>query len=165
MGIECRGKDSIPNQGELNTAIVRQAIEPGSGPELFESVELPQRPPNMCAGCPHRGIFFNLSRMKVFVSGDIGCYTLGFLPPLSAMDSCVCMGASVPIAHGMVKALGEEGYNQVVSVIGDSTFIHSGITGLINTVYNNSAATLIILDNSITAMTGQQQNPCVGPWG
>ncbi len=84
---------------------------------------------------------------------------LGFLPPLSAMDSCVCMGASVPIAHGMAKALGEDGYNQVVSVIGDSTFVHSGITGLINTVYNNSASTLIILDNRITAMTGQQQNP------
>ena len=162
MGIECRGKDCIPNQGELNTAIVRQAIEPDSGPELFEPVELPQRPPNMCAGCPHRGIFFNLSRMKVFVSGDIGCYTLGFLPPLSAMDSCVCMGASVPIAHGMAKALGDDGYNQVVSVIGDSTFIHSGITGLINTVYNNSASTLIILDNRITAMTGQQHNPTTG---
>lgn len=162
MGIQCHGKDCIPNQGELNTAIVRQAIDPGSGPELFAPVELPNRPPNMCAGCPHRGIFYNLSRMKVFVSGDIGCYTLGFLPPLSAMDSCVCMGASVSIAHGMAKALGEDGYNQVVSVIGDSTFIHSGITGLINTVYNNSASTLIILDNRITAMTGQQQNPASG---
>jgi indolepyruvate ferredoxin oxidoreductase alpha subunit len=162
MGIACRGKDCIPNQGELNTAIVREAIEPGSGQALFEPVELPNRPPNMCAGCPHRGIFYNLSRMKVFVSGDIGCYTLGFLPPLSAMDSCVCMGASIPIAHGMAKALGEDGYNKVVSVIGDSTFIHSGITGLINTVYNNSASTLIILDNRITAMTGQQQNPASG---
>ncbi len=162
MGIDCRGKDRVPNQGELNTAIVRQAISPGAGPELFAPVELPPRPPNMCAGCPHRGIFFNLSRMKVFVSGDIGCYTLGFLPPLSAMDSCVCMGASVPIAHGMAKALGEEGYNKIVSVIGDSTFIHSGITGLINTVYNNSAATLIILDNRITGMTGQQHNPASG---
>ena len=100
--------------------------------------------------------------MKVFVSGDIGCYTLGFLPPLSAMDSCVCMGASVPIAHGMAKALGEEAHNKIVSVIGDSTFIHSGITGLINTVYNNSASTLIILDNRITAMTGQQHNPASG---
>ena len=162
MGIVCHGKDVIPNQGELNTAIVRRAIVPGSGPELFTAVELPNRPPNMCAGCPHRGIFYNLSRMKVFVSGDIGCYTLGFLPPLSAMDSCVCMGASVSIAHGMAKALGEDGYNKVVSVIGDSTFIHSGITGLINTVYNNSASTLIILDNRITAMTGQQHNAASG---
>lgn len=162
MGIDCKGKDLIPNQGELNTAIVREAIEPGSGQQLFEPVELPNRPPNMCAGCPHRGIFYNLSRMKVFVSGDIGCYTLGFLPPLSAMDACVCMGASVSMAHGMAKAIGDEGYNKVVSVIGDSTFIHSGVTGLINTVYNDSASTLIILDNRITAMTGQQQNPTSG---
>ncbi len=162
MGIECRGKDLIPNQGELNTAILRESIEPDSGKELFAPPELPMRPPNMCAGCPHRGIFFNLSRMKVFVSGDIGCYTLGFLPPLSAMDTTVCMGASVPIAHGMAKALGDDAHDKVVSVIGDSTFIHSGITGLINTVYNNSASTLIILDNRITAMTGQQQNPLSG---
>ncbi len=162
MGIACHGKDVIPNQGELNTAIVRKAIDPGSVPPLFEPIEMPNRPPNMCAGCPHRGIFFNLSRMKVFVSGDIGCYTLGFLPPLSAMDSCVCMGASVPIAHGMVKALGEGSHNKIVSVIGDSTFIHSGITGLINTVYNDSASTLVILDNRITAMTGQQHNPVTG---
>jgi len=162
MGIDCNGKNVIPNQGELNTAIVRKSITPESMPELFEPVDLPPRPPNMCAGCPHRGIFFNLSRMKVFVSGDIGCYTLGFLPPLSAMDACVCMGASIPMAHGMEKALGEGGHNKVVSVIGDSTFIHSGITGLINTVYNESASTLIILDNRITAMTGQQHNPASG---
>ncbi len=162
MGIDCNGKNVIPNQGELNTAIVRKSIDPESIPELFDPVDLPPRPPNMCAGCPHRGIFFNLSRMKVFVSGDIGCYTLGFLPPLSAMDACVCMGASIPMAHGMEKALGEGGHNKVVSVIGDSTFIHSGITGLINTVYNESASTLIILDNRITAMTGQQHNPASG---
>jgi indolepyruvate ferredoxin oxidoreductase alpha subunit len=116
----------------------------------------------MCAGCPHRGIFYNLSRMKLFVSGDIGCYTLGFLPPLSAMDSCVCMGASVGIAHGMAKALGTEAKGKVVSVIGDSTFIHSGLSGLINTVYNGSGSLLIILDNRITAMTGQQNNPASG---
>ncbi len=162
MGIACKGKELIPNQGELNTAIVRNALDPDAEMELFEMPELPMRPPNMCAGCPHRGIFFNLSRMKLFVSGDIGCYTLGFLPPLSAMDSTVCMGAAVPIAHGMAKALGEGAHDKVVSVIGDSTFIHSGITGLINTVYNNSASTLIILDNRITAMTGQQHNPTSG---
>ncbi len=162
MGIDCRGKECIPNQGELNTSIVRNSIDPDSKAELFEEVALPMRPPNMCAGCPHRGIFFNLSRMKVFVSGDIGCYTLGFLPPLSAMDSCVCMGASVSIAHGIAKAVGEDAHDKVVSVIGDSTFIHSGITGLINSVYNESASTLIILDNRITAMTGQQQNPASG---
>ncbi|PHR30267.1 MAG: indolepyruvate ferredoxin oxidoreductase subunit alpha [Desulfotalea sp.] len=162
MGIDCHGKDLIPNQGELNTAIVRQAIDPSSKVDLFAPVALPNRPPNMCAGCPHRGIFFNLSRMKVFVSGDIGCYTLGFLPPLSAMDSCVCMGGSISIAHGMAKALGDGGHDKIVSVIGDSTFIHSGVTGLINTVYNQSASTLIILDNRITAMTGQQQNATSG---
>ncbi len=162
MGIACHGKDLIPNQGELNTTIVRSAIDPSTSAKLFPAVDLPPRPPNMCPGCPHRGIFYNLSKMKVFVSGDIGCYTLGFLPPLSAMDTTVCMGASVPIAHGMAKALGEGAHDKIVAVIGDSTFIHSGITGLINTVYNDSASTLIILDNSITAMTGQQQNPASG---
>lgn len=162
MGIECIGKEVIPNRGELNTDIVRRAIQPDSSKELFVPPELPNRPPNMCAGCPHRGIFFNLSRMKVFVSGDIGCYTLGFLPPLSAMDACVCMGASVGMAHGMQKALGEDAHDKVVSVIGDSTFTHTGINGLINSVYNDSASTLIILDNRITAMTGQQPNPSSG---
>jgi indolepyruvate ferredoxin oxidoreductase alpha subunit len=163
LGIDCIGKDKIPAIGELNTAIVRNSIDPDRKPtDLFEPVELPPRPPNMCPGCPHRGIFFTLSRMKVFVSGDIGCYTLGFLPPLSALDSTVCMGASIPMAHGMVKALGEGAHDKVVSVIGDSTFVHSGITGLINSVYNGSAATLIILDNRITAMTGQQPNPASG---
>lgn len=162
MGIACKGKEIIPSQGELNTAIVKKSVEPDSAEELFAAPELPMRPPNMCPGCPHRGIFFTLSRLNIFVSGDIGCYTLGFLPPLSAMDSTVCMGAAVPIAHGMAKALGEGAHDKVVSVIGDSTFIHSGITGLINTVYNNSSSTLIILDNRITAMTGQQHNPTSG---
>ncbi|MBU1986837.1 MAG: indolepyruvate ferredoxin oxidoreductase subunit alpha [Proteobacteria bacterium] len=162
MGIACHGKDLIPSQGELNTAIVRKSIDLASVTELFAPVALPMRPPNMCAGCPHRGIFYNLSRMKVFVSGDIGCYTLGFLPPLSAMDSCVCMGASVGIAHGMAKALGDDAKGKVVSVIGDSTFIHTGLSGLINTVYNGSSSLLIILDNRITAMTGQQNNPASG---
>jgi len=162
MGISCHGKDLIPSQGELNTAIVRAAIEGKEKEDLFDPVPLPMRPPNMCAGCPHRGVFFNLSKLNVFVSGDIGCYTLGFLPPLSSMDSCVCMGASITVAHGMVKALGKESHNKVISVIGDSTFMHSGLTGLVNTVYNDSAATTIILDNRITAMTGQQQNPASG---
>ena len=162
-GIACIGKDLVPAIGELNTSIVRDSIDPSQKKQgLFEPVELPMRPPNMCAGCPHRGIFFTLSRMKLFVSGDIGCYTLGFLPPLNAMDATVCMGASIPMAHGMVKALGEGSHNKVVSVIGDSTFVHSGITGLINAIYNDSAATLIILDNRITAMTGQQPNPASG---
>jgi indolepyruvate ferredoxin oxidoreductase, alpha subunit len=162
MGIACHGKDLLPDQGEFNTAIVRKALGPASVTGLFAPVPLPMRPPNMCAGCPHRGIFYNLSRMKLFVSGDIGCYTLGFLPPLSAMDSCVCMGASVGIAHGMSKALGAEAKGKIVAVIGDSTFIHSGLSGLINTVYNGSSSLLIILDNRITAMTGQQNNPASG---
>ncbi|MDO5673727.1 MAG: indolepyruvate ferredoxin oxidoreductase subunit alpha [bacterium] len=163
MGIKCHGKDVIPNRGELNSFIVRKAIEPGTVGKLFEPLELPMRPPNMCAGCPHRGIFYGLSKMKdVFVSGDIGCYTLGFLPPLSAMDSCVCMGASVTVAHGMAKALGETGKGKVVAVLGDSTFMHSGITGLLNAVYNGSYASVIILDNRTTAMTGHQPNPASG---
>ncbi len=162
MGIACIGKEVIPAIGELTAAIVRQAIT-GEAPKVeFEPVELPMRPPNMCPGCPHRGLFYNLNRLKVFVSGDIGCYTLGFLPPLSAMDSCVCMGASVGVAHGMAKALGEEGLGKMVAVIGDSTFIHSGLNSLINTVYNKSYSTVIILDNRITAMTGQQPNPASG---
>ncbi len=162
MGIACHGKDLLPDQGEFNTAIVRKALDPASFTGLFAPVPLPMRPPNMCAGCPHRGVFYNLSRMKLFVSGDIGCYTLGFLPPLSAMDSCVCMGASVGIAHGMSKALGADAKGKIVSVIGDSTFIHSGLSGLINSVYNGSGSLLIILDNRITAMTGQQNNPASG---
>ncbi len=163
MGIACHGKDIIPSQGELNSFIVRKAVEPASIGELFAPLELPMRPPNMCAGCPHRGLFYGLSKMKnVFVSGDIGCYTLGFLPPLSAMDACVCMGASVTMAHGMSKALGKSGEGRIVAVLGDSTFMHSGITGLLNTVYNNSYASVIILDNRTTAMTGHQENPASG---
>ena len=162
MGISCHGKDLIPAIGELNTAIIRGAIDPTSRRQGFAPVELPPRPPNMCAGCPHRGIFYNLSRMKVFVSGDIGCYTLGYLPPLSAMDACVCMGASISMAHGMAKALGDAGKGKIVAVIGDSTFIHSGITGLINSVYNKDYSTVIILDNRITGMTGHQPNPASG---
>ncbi len=162
MGIECHGKDKIPAIGELNPAVVRAGISDEPAKAEFAPVELPMRPPNMCAGCPHRGLFYNLNRLKVFVSGDIGCYTLGFLPPLSAMDSCVCMGASVSIAHGMCKALGDEGKGKVVGVIGDSTFTHTGINSLINSVYNNSYSTIILLDNRITGMTGQQPNPASG---
>ncbi|MGI6638974.1 MAG: indolepyruvate ferredoxin oxidoreductase subunit alpha [Desulfobulbus sp.] len=163
MGIACHGKDLIPSRGELNSFLVRKAIDPASVGELFKPLELPMRPPNMCAGCPHRGIFYGLSKMKdVFVSGDIGCYTLGFLPPLSAIDACVCMGASITVAHGMAKALGENGTGKVVAVLGDSTFMHSGITGLLNAVYNGSYASVIILDNRTTAMTGHQPNPASG---
>ncbi|MCX5865066.1 MAG: indolepyruvate ferredoxin oxidoreductase subunit alpha [Deltaproteobacteria bacterium] len=162
MGIDCIGKEKIPAIGELSPSVVRKAITGDTGSATFAPVDLPPRPPNMCPGCPHRGLFYNLNRLKVFVSGDIGCYTLGALPPLSAMDACVCMGASIGMAHGMAKALGDEGLGKVVAVIGDSTFIHSGLNSLINTVYNKSYSTVIILDNRITAMTGQQPNPASG---
>ena len=162
MGIACTGKEKVPAIGELSPAVVRKAITGEAGAAVFGPVELPPRPPNMCPGCPHRGLFYNLNRLKVFVSGDIGCYTLGALPPLTAMDTCVCMGASVGMAHGMAKALGQDGLGKAVAVIGDSTFIHSGLTSLINTVYNQSYSTVIILDNRITAMTGQQPNPASG---
>ena len=161
MGISCLGKEMIPAIGELNAFIVKKSLGGDVG-DIFPPVDLPPRPPNMCAGCPHRGLFYSLSKQKVFVAGDIGCYTLGFLPPLSAMDACVCMGAGINIAHGMNKALGEEGLGKTVAVIGDSTFCHSGITGLVNTVYNKSYSTIIIMDNRTTAMTGHQPNPASG---
>ncbi len=163
MGITCKGKDLLPAIGEFNSALVKKSVSSAATASAdFEPLDLPMRPPNMCPGCPHRGLFYNLARLKVFVSGDIGCYTLGALPPLSAMDACVCMGASIGMAHGMAKALGDDGLGKEVAVIGDSTFMHSGITGLINTVYNNSYSTVIILDNRITAMTGHQPNPASG---
>lgn len=161
MGVACVGKDKIPAMGELTAAIIRKALGDESG-DILPAAEIPMRPPNMCPGCPHRGTFYNLSKLDVFVSGDIGCYTLGALPPLAAMDSCVCMGAAIGVAHGLTKALGGDSHKQTVSVIGDSTFIHSGITGLANMVYNKSHATVFIVDNRITAMTGQQPNPASG---
>lgn len=116
----------------------------------------------MCSGCPHRGVFYTLKKMGVTVSGDIGCYTLGASTPLGAMDWCICMGASISSLHGFNKARGEESERSSVAVIGDSTFIHSGITSLIDIAYNRSASVTIILDNSITGMTGHQQNPTTG---
>jgi len=120
------------------------------------------RPPVLCPGCPHRGVFYNISRLKLNAFGDIGCYTLGMLPPLNALDTCICMGAGIGVAHGMEKAAGREMAQKSVAVIGDSTFIHSGITGLINMVYNRGTSTVVILDNSITAMTGRQNHPATG---
>lgn len=116
----------------------------------------------MCAGCPHRGLFYSLAKNNITVSGDIGCYTLGAAAPLNSMDSTICMGASISALHGMNKIMGKDGENKNVAVIGDSTFIHSGITGLINIAYNATNSTVIILDNSITGMTGHQQNPTTG---
>ena len=136
------------------------------GKEVPEGLTLdeniPVRPPVMCAGCPHRGMFYTLSKNKCTVMGDIGCYTLGAVAPLSAMDVTLCMGASISSVHGFNKALGEEAEGKTVAVIGDSTFMHSGMTGLANIAYNQSNSTVIILDNSITGMTGHQQNPTTG---
>lgn len=159
-GIACEGKNIFSLQGELSTAIIKEKLL-GTKIET-EKKDLPVRPPVMCAGCPHRGVFYILNKLKLTVSADIGCYTLGAQPPLAAVDTVVCMGASVGIAHGFEKARGREQSNKTVAVIGDSTFIHSGITGLINAVYNKSNITLIILDNSTTGMTGHQQHPATG---
>jgi len=162
MGIPCRGKEVIPSMGELNPRIVRAAVMGGKTKAIFEPVLIPMRPPNLCPGCPHRGIFYALSKLGLFVAGDIGCYTLAALRPLSAMDSCVCMGAGIGTAFGMEKALGKEALGKIVAVIGDSTFFHSGITGLIDIVYNRGFTTVIILDNRTTGMTGHQPHPSSG---
>ncbi|NLY43864.1 MAG: indolepyruvate ferredoxin oxidoreductase subunit alpha [Clostridiaceae bacterium] len=163
LGCKVIGKELFTVIGELNTNIIREKIL-NIKTEKPISVEesIPIRPPVMCPGCPHRGVFYVLKKLKLVVSGDIGCYTLGALAPLEAIDTCVCMGASVGAALGMEKARGKDFSKKVVAVIGDSTFIHSGITGLIDVVYNKGNSTVIILDNSITGMTGHQHNPTTG---
>jgi indolepyruvate ferredoxin oxidoreductase alpha subunit len=162
MGIEVTGKDKLSLCGELTPGRLKKGLFGEAVPSEDCSPELPQRPPNMCPGCSHRGVFMELNRAKAYVTGDIGCYTLGFMPPLSAMDTCVCMGASIGNATGICKVLSPEEQQKVVAVIGDSTFLHTGINGLMDMVYNKSAATVIILDNRITAMTGRQENPTSG---
>lgn len=161
IGVNVIGKALFSFCGELTQNIIAEKILGGEYPLMNADIELPGRPPVMCAGCPHRGMFWALNKTGCYISGDIGCYTLGSAPPLSAIDSCVCMGASVSGAHGFSKASGDNG-KKAVAVIGDSTFIHSGITGLINAVYNRAGFLTIILDNSITGMTGHQQNPTTG---
>jgi indolepyruvate ferredoxin oxidoreductase alpha subunit len=161
MGIAAVGKDIISLCGELTPGRLRSAFRLPQGADT-PAEKLPGRPPNMCPGCPHRGVFYTLNQLKAYVTGDIGCYTLGFMPPLSAMDTCICMGASVGMATGVAKVVSAEEKKKVVAVIGDSTFLHTGLNGLMDMVYNNSPATLIILDNSITAMTGRQDNPASG---
>ena len=160
-GVECAGKELFGCIGELSQNIVAEKLgfETGKCEKLDESI--PARPPVMCAGCPHRGLYYILKKNKVTVIGDIGCYTLGAVAPLNAVDSVVCMGASVSGLHGFNKA-NPENEGRSVAVIGDSTFMHSGITGLVNIAYNESNSTVIILDNSITGMTGHQQNPTTG---
>ena len=161
LGLFPDGKNIFPILGELSQSIIAKAL--GKETKEFITPDAPPvRPPVMCAGCPHRGLFYVLSKKKVTVLGDIGCYTLGSAAPLAAIDSVVCMGASVSGVHGFNKALGKESEGKTVAVIGDSTFMHSGMTGLANIAYNGTNSTVIIVDNSITGMTGHQQNPTTG---
>ena len=161
LGINVHGKDVFSLLGEYSQAIVEKGIFGKQNEFDALDVQIPGRPPVLCAGCPHRGLFYALKQEKVTVSGDIGCYTLGALQPLNSIDTVICMGASISGLHGRNKA-NPENARKSVAVIGDSTFIHSGITGLIDIAYNNSASTVIVLDNSITGMTGHQQNPTTG---
>lgn len=162
LGIKVSGKDTFPICGEFSQNLVRECLGMKVPEHMSIDENLPARPPVMCAGCPHRGIFYILKKKKCMVYGDIGCYTLGAVAPLNAMDLNVCMGASCSGLHGFNKAMGEAGESNSVGVIGDSTFIHSGMTGITDISYNMSNSTVIILDNSITGMTGHQQNPTTG---
>ncbi len=163
LGIDVIGKEVFTLLGEYTPVMIKKAILGENAPESAEIDEqIPSRPPVLCPGCPHRGTFYVLKKLGLTVSGDIGCYTLGAVAPLASVDTTICMGASVSAALGMAKARGSEFNKRLVSVIGDSTFIHSGITGLIDIVYNKGANTVIILDNSITGMTGHQDNPTTG---
>jgi len=168
LGIECTGKSLFSPLGEFSQKTIREAfrkegIESENVPEAQgDAPVVPGRPPMMCAGCPHRGMFYTLAKNHITVLGDIGCYTLGAVAPLNALDSTLCMGASVSGIHGYNLARGEETEGKTVAVIGDSTFMHSGMTGLVNIAYNATNSTVIILDNSITGMTGHQQNPTTG---
>lgn len=161
LGIPVKGKEHFTLLGEYSQNMIRTAVL-GEETEALPAAEIPARPPVLCPGCPHRATFYVLKKLGLVVSGDIGCYTLGAVAPLSSVDTTICMGASVSAAHGMAKARGQEFNKKLVSVIGDSTFIHSGITGLIDIVYNKGNNTVIILDNSITGMTGHQDNPATG---
>lgn len=161
-GIKVIGKEIFPRCGEFSQRVVKEIITGEKAESISLDMPIPVRPPVMCSGCPHRGLFYALKRCGVYVSGDIGCYTLGAAAPISMMDTSVCMGASVSTLHGFNKVRGAESEKKSVAVIGDSTFIHSGITSLIDIVYNKTNSVVIILDNSITGMTGHQQNPTTG---
>ena len=167
LGIACVGKSKFSCIGEFSQNLVREQFDGTVISGKTIDAEIPARPPVMCAGCPHRGLFYTLVKNKITVMGDIGCYTLGAVPPLNALDSTICMGASVSGLHGFNKASSLPGSagsteGKTVAVIGDSTFMHSGITGLVNIAYNDSNSTVIIVDNSITGITGHQQNPTTG---
>jgi len=161
LGLKVTGKDKLPRTDELSPRVLRKALSGAAAPVEPEP-DLPNRPPALCPGCPHTGIFWALQRQRLFIGGDIGCYTLGGLAPHSTMDTCIDMGASISAAHGYDKALGDTDPRRRVAVIGDSTFFHSGITGLINTVYNRSNVITIISDNRTTGMTGHQPHPGTG---
>ncbi|MBP6940701.1 MAG: indolepyruvate ferredoxin oxidoreductase subunit alpha [Syntrophorhabdaceae bacterium] len=159
------GKDVIPNMYELSPEIVERSLKGKAykQPKIrVKPEDLPRRPPNLCAGCSHRPLFYALKKLGAYVFGDIGCYTLAAAPPLQALHACICMGASVGMAHGAMKALGNEGLGKVVAVIGDSTFLHGGVTPLMDVVYNKGNSTTIILDNRITGMTGHQEHAGTG---
>ncbi len=165
MGFKPKGgKDRFPICGELNPFIVERGMlaKKFKAPKPVFKEPLPPRPPNLCPGCPHRGVFAVLRKLKIYATGDIGCYTLGAYPPLSVINNNICMGSSIGSAHGMSKALGEEGKGKIVGVIGDSTFLHSGVTPLMDMCYNKSYATIMILDNWTTGMTGAQEHPGTG---
>lgn len=162
LGLDVIGKELFTYIGEYSQSMIAEKILGVKTEYQTLDENIPVRPPVMCAGCPHRGVFYALSKNKITVSGDIGCYTLGAAAPLFAVDTTICMGASISGLHGFNKARGEEAEKKTVAVIGDSTFMHSGITGLVNIAYNGSNSTVIILDNSITGMTGHQQNPTTG---
>lgn len=161
MGVPCKGKELFTIQGEYSVNLLKKVFH-GEEAAHVERQTAPGRPPLFCAGCPHRAVFYVLGKLKKTVTGDIGCYTLGALAPLSAMDTTLCMGGSVSMAHGFEKARGKEFARNLVAVIGDSTFFHSGITGLIDMKYNGATGTVIVLDNRITGMTGHQDNPSTG---
>lgn len=162
-GINVQGKEIFTLLGEYSPEMIAERLGNEKPPQAIElDSQIPPRPPLMCPGCPHRGVFYTLRRMRLTVMGDIGCYTLGALSPLEGIDACVCMGASIGMAMGMEKARGQEFANKLVAVIGDSTFVHSGITPLIDIVYNQGTSTVLILDNDTTAMTGHQHHPATG---
>ena len=160
-GIACDGKNIFTKLGEYSANMIREKLL-GMEINAVQAENTPNRPPILCPGCPHRSTFFALKRLKLHVAGDIGCYTLGAVPPLATLETCLCMGASISSLHGMGKAKGEDYLRDWVSMIGDSTFMHTGVNSLMNMVYNQSTGTVIILDNRITAMTGHQDNPATG---
>ena len=159
-GIACEGKELFTLQGEYSANMLRKAL--GMEVEIEPAAQVPARPPILCPGCPHRSVFYALKKLGIHAAGDIGCYTLGAVPPLGVIDTTICMGSSISSLHGMEKARGKEYIKNWVAVIGDSTFMHTGINSLVNMAYNQATGTVIIMDNSTTGMTGHQDHPATG---